>query len=490
MSDNLTETSTTRPSFFRNWISLSGLTIMVASIFAFVLLFVLDTFSHSSNPYVGILTYLIAPGFLMIGFFTFVIGAILWRRKATQTTGSTPIRIDLSKPRDRRLLIGFIAGSLVFLLFTAVGSYHSYHYTESVQFCGEACHGVMKPEMVTYQHSPHARVACAECHIGKGAGWYVRSKLSGTYQVYAVLAKKFPTPIPTPVKNLRPAQETCEECHWPKKFVGNVERTFNYFLTDKENSPYSIRMLLKVGGGDSTHGPVGGIHWHMNVGNKIEYIAVDDARQSIPWVRMTDPQGVVREFRDSKTTNDLSRFAVRRMDCMDCHNRPAHRYQSPENAVNLAISLGKLDRTLPYIKTNAISVLVQKYNDDAAATQGIATTLLNKYGDEPRVRTAIETVQKIYSDNFFPDMKANWRAYPDNIGHKDWLGCFRCHDGKHVTSDRTLSIKANDCDACHTIIAQGKGKELEQLSLGQKFKHPEEDYDPAYMCSDCHNGGL
>ncbi len=490
MSAIPTPASAQRPSLFRNWISLSGLTIVVASVFAFVLLFVLDSFSHFSNPYVGILTYLVAPMFLVLGFVIFVVGAVLWRRKVVSTDGTAPIRIDLSKPRDRRLLAGFLTGSVAFLLATAVGSYHSYHYTESVQFCGQACHGVMKPEMVSYQHSPHARVACAECHIGKGAGWYVRSKLSGSYQVYATLAKKYPTPIPTPVKNLRPAQETCEECHWPKKFVGNVERTFNYFLTDKDNSPFSIRMLLKVGGGDATHGPVGGIHWHMNVGNKIEYTAVDDARQKIPWVRMTDPQGVVREFRDSKYTNDLTQFAVRRMDCMDCHNRPAHRYETPENAVNMALSLGKIDRALPFIKTNAIGVLVKPYKDDAEAMQGIATTLLNKFGDEPRVRTAIDTVQRIYSDNFFPEMKASWRAYPDNIGHKDWLGCFRCHDGKHTTSDRTLSIKSNDCDACHTIIAQGKGKELEQLSLGQKFKHPEEEYDPAYLCTDCHNGGL
>ncbi len=490
MSEPNTGDPARRPSVFRNWISLSGLTLMVASIFSFLLLLFLDSLAHFSNPYIGILTYLIAPGFLFLGFFLFVTGAILRRRKMAKSAASLSLHIDLSTPRDRRLLAGFIAGSVVFLLVTALGSYHSYHYTESVQFCGQACHGVMKPEMVSYQHSPHARVACAECHIGKGAGWYVRSKLSGSYQVYATIAEKYPRPIPTPVHNLRPAQETCEQCHWPKKFVGNVERTFTYFLTDKENTPFSVRMLLKVGGGDPTHGPVGGIHWHMNVGNKIEYIAVDEARQKIPWVRMTDPQGVVREFRDPKYTNDLSHFAIRKMDCMDCHNRPAHRYETPENAVNLALALGKIDRSLPYIKTNAIGVLVKPYKGEAEAWQGIATALISQYKDEPRVRNAIDAVQQIYSDNFFPEMKANWRAYPDNIGHKDWPGCFRCHDGKHVTNDRTLSIKSNDCDACHTIVAQGSAAQLEQLALGQKFKHPEEDYDPAYQCTDCHNGGL
>jgi len=216
-------------------------------------------------------------------------------------------------------------------------------------------------------------------HIGKGATWYVRSKLSGTYQVYANLAKKYPTPIPTPIKNLRPAQETCEQCHWPKKFVGNLDSTINYYLPDKSNSLYSIRLLLKVGGGDPTHGPVGGIHWHMNVGKKIEYAASDEARQKIPWVRVTDERGVVTEFRVKSFTNDLSQLPVRTMDCMDCHNRPAHKLQSPESAVNLAMALGRIDTGLPFIKTNAVGVLCATYKDAATALQSIATTLAQRY---------------------------------------------------------------------------------------------------------------
>jgi len=347
----------------------------------------------------------------------------------------------------------------------------------------------MKPEFVTYTHSPHARVACAECHIGKGASWYVRSKLSGTYQVYATTFNKFPRPIPTPVKNLRPAQETCEECHWPKKFVGNLEHTFTSFLGDETNTQFTVRMLLNVGGGDPTHGPEGGIHWHMNVRNKIEYIASDEARQKIPYVRMTDAQGVVSEFRSRNFTNAVVESALRRMDCMDCHNRPAHRYESPNNAVNLAMALGNIDRQLPYIKTNALFALTRSYTNEVQALQGVATILVQRYPDNPRIRPVIDAVQQIYRDNFFPEMKACWRVYPDNIGHKDWPGCFRCHDGAHKTADGKRTIKANDCNACHTILAQGNGKELEQLSPnGQKFRHPADEVDGA--CNDCHNGGL
>ncbi len=467
---------------------------MASSVFAFLLLFFLDAVVYSSNPYVGILTFLVAPMFTAAGLVIFLFGAWRWRRRLAKASGSAPslyINVDLSRAHDRRMLAFFIPASAGFLLLTAMGSYHTYHFTESVEFCGETCHGVMKPELVSYRHSPHARVACAECHIGKGAEWYVRSKLSGTYQVYATLAHKYPTPIPTPVKNLRPAQETCEQCHWPQEFVGNLDRTIAYYLPDQSNTLYSVRLLLKVGGGDPTHGPVGGIHWHMNVANKIEYIATDEARQKIPWVRMTDQQGVVTEFRSAAFTNDVSQMPKRTMDCMDCHNRPAHKLQAPESAVNLAMSLGQISPGLPYIKTNAEGVLCRPYKDEASALQGIATTLANNYPQDPRIGQAIGAVQRIYTNNFFPDMKADWRAYPDNIGHKDWPGCFRCHDGKHVATVGKRTIKANDCNACHLILAQGSGEQINQLSpQGLKFSHPIDEYDPAYQCTDCHNGGL
>src|SRR5258708_6385624 len=314
MNSPTAQTPPRRSSVFRNWLSLTGLVVMVGSLFSFTLLLTLDALAPFSNPYLGILTYLVAPGFLVIGLALAVIGALLRHRQLVKTAGPfPPLRIDLTRLRDRRLLGLFLAGAVVFLLVSAIGSYQTYHYTESVQFCGQACHGVMKPELVTYLHSPHARVACAECHIGKGAAWYVRAKLSGTYQLYATMADKYPRPIPTPVKNLRPAQETCEECHWPKKFVGNLERTYSCFLGDETNTPFTIRLLMKVGGGDLTHGPVGGIHWHMNVGNKIEYLASDEARQKIPYVRMTDPQGIVTEFRSPKCTNVVNEASILRI---------------------------------------------------------------------------------------------------------------------------------------------------------------------------------
>ena len=477
-----------RPSLLQNWMSLTGLVVVIGSLFSFFMLLMLDAVAHFSNPYISILTWMVTPGFLISGLLLTLIGVLRERRRRAKTTSwISVVQIDLSRPRDRRILVTFVISSLLFIMLSAVGSYNAFEFTESVQFCGETCHGVMKPELTTHDHGPHAQVACVACHVGPGVNWFVRSKLSGSYQVYAVAFNKYPRPIPTPIKNLRPARETCEQCHWPQKFSGNLDRTFNYFQDDESNSPYSIRLSIKIGGANPTRGPVGGIHWHMVVGNEVEYIATDAARQKIPWVRITDRQGVVTVYKTRNFTNDISRFEIRKMDCMDCHNRPSHRYVPPDQAVNLAMELGQIDRTLPWIKTNAVFVLTRKYDNDTQARDGIATALAERYPNDPRIRDVIPVVQQIYRDNFFPEMKADWSVYPDNLGHMIWPGCFRCHDGNHKADDGR-TIKANDCNACHTILAQGTGAELQQLTPGgQPFKHTGGDYD--LSCSDCHTGG-
>jgi nitrate/TMAO reductase-like tetraheme cytochrome c subunit len=479
-----------RLSLFRNWVSFIGAVVAVGALFSFLLLFVLDAIAKFSNPYVSILTYMGVPAFLIGGIFLTFAGAWLERRRRAHGSGPTSLKIDLNRPRDRRVLVTFIAGSVAFLLLSAIGSYNAFNFTESVTFCGETCHKVMKPEKTTHDLGPHARVACVECHVGKGVSWFVKSKISGSYQMYAVAFNKYPTPIGTPIKNLRPARDTCEECHWPQSFVGNLDRTFNYFQSDASNSPYSIRLLLKIGGSDLRQGPVGGIHWHNLPGNKVEYIATDKARLKIPWVRVTDAGGKVTVFKTKNFTNDISQMEVRTMDCMDCHNRPSHRYLSPEKAVNQQMALGHIDPAIPWIKTNAVFVLTRPYQTDDEAKAGIASALAAKYPGDARIAAATAVVQEIYSDYFFPEMKASWASYPDNVGHMIWPGCFRCHDGQHKTEDRKLTIKANDCNTCHTILAQGAGDELNRLSPGgQKFNHPGGDLDPNPSCIDCHTGG-
>ncbi len=485
----------------QNWIGLAGVVVVGASFFAFALLMAIDLSRQFQNPYLGILTYLVAPFFLVLGLMLMGAGVLVERirrrRHAPEEVPKYP-RLDFNSPRQRKAF-GLAAGATgVFLLATAFGSYGSYHFSESVRFCGATCHSVMAPEYTAYENSPHARVACVQCHIGPGASWFVKSKLSGTYQVYATLFDKYPRPIPTPIKNLRPAQETCEQCHWPESFYGNAERVKYHYLPDSSNTPWTIRLLMKVGGGNPARGPVGGIHWHMNINYAVDYIATDSARQDIPWVRIRDKQNgqitVYRAPTDSATDSLIAASTPRVMDCIDCHNRPTHIYNTPSQAVNLSLATGRISPRLPWIKKNAVDVLAATYETKSGALDSIATILGRDYEttrDTALVRQAIAEVQHIYRTNFFPNMKVDWRAYPDNIGHEFFPGCFRCHDGQHKSADGR--VIPDDCTTCHIIMGQGSREQSRLLSpQGLPFKHP---VDIGGMwkeapCTTCHSGTL
>ena len=486
------------PSLLNNWVSIFGIIISVCSLFAVLSLIAYDFFRGFTHPYLGILTYIVAPAFLCTGIAITLFG--VWRERKTRrklAPGEVPrhLKIDFNDSRQRNAFIATVVIAFIFLVLTSFGTYQTYHFTESVQFCGQTCHTVMKPEFTAYQNSPHARVTCTQCHIGPGAGWFVRSKLSGSYQVYATLTSKYPRPIPTPVKNLRPAQETCEQCHWPKKFFGAVERVNRHYLGDEQNSPWTIRLLMKIGGGDPSQGPTGGIHWHMNIANKIEYIAADEQRQIIPWVRLTAPNGKVTVFQsnDAPLSAEQLKLQPRVMDCIDCHNRPSHIYNPPARSVNVAMGTGHLDTSIPFIKMNAVEVLTVEYKSSSEALKKIEASMLEKYKDFPdktKVQKAVKEVQRIYSQNFFPEMKVDWRSYPNNVGHTIYPGCYRCHDGKHASSEG--KIISHNCTSCHTIIAQGNEEPPKTISPeGLEFEHPVDigDVWKEMNCSECHTGG-
>lgn len=483
-----------RLPFVRNWISLAGLIVVLGSIFAFVLLLVIDLFSAHQNPYVGILTFVVAPAFFLFGAVVMFLGRILYRRRAARDAGKElrpTLVIDLSQDRHRRYLAAFAVGGLLFLLISAIGSYQTYQVTDSVQFCGEACHKPMEPQFTAYLHSPHAKVDCTECHIGSGAENFIKAKFNGVHQLFAVATDDYEKPIHLSGK-IKIDQKTCEQCHWPNRYVGNVERTYNHYLRDKDNTKFSVRLLLKVGGADPTHGPVGGIHWHMNLANKVEYIALDKEQQVIPWVRITDPSGKVSEFRSPKFKDDPSTHQIRTMDCLDCHNRPAHQFRAPAETVDLAMELGEVSTKLPGIKEVAVKALAAPAATQEDGKRQIMQTLMDAYRGQPYpvVRGTIDALSEIYENNFFPEMKVDWRTHPDNIGHKFWPGCFRCHDGQHKTADGKRTLGASDCNSCHIILAQGDPKQFKKLNPdGQPFLHVDAEYSD-FSCTECHTGGV
>jgi nitrate/TMAO reductase-like tetraheme cytochrome c subunit len=477
---------------FKNWLSLAGAVIVAGSVFSFVLLMVLDLFASRQNPYVGILTWVVAPAFFLLGSSLVILGWLLSKRQIVRGQKEARIPklvIDLTNLKHRRYLAIAVAAAAMFLLVSAIGSYQTYRVTSSVQFCGQACHQSMEPQFVAYQHSPHAKIECTECHIGSGAANFIKAKFNGVHQLYASAFNDYHKPIRISGK-IDINQKTCEQCHWPERYVGNLERSYNHFLMEETNTPFSVRLLLKVGGADATHGPPGGIHWHMSLANKVEYAASDDLKQDIPWVRITDAQGKVTEFTRPDFTNGLPGQTIHRMDCRDCHNRPAHQFRAPGDAVDLAISLGKISSTLPFIKREALVALTAEASTKNEGLEKIAASLRKAYTNATDLDGTIAAVQAIYHQNFFPEMKTDWRTHPNNIGHKDWPGCFRCHDGKHKTSDGKRTLGASNCNSCHTILAQGSGEELTKLSAtGHKFFHidsPNEDF----TCNTCHTGGL
>ena len=227
---------------------------------------------------------------------------------------------------------------------------------------------------------------------------------------------------------------------------------------------------------------------HTNPDTKIEYVASDDRRQEIPWVRVTKADGTVQEYVHLDFEGEVDHAAPRTMDCIDCHNRPAHQFQSPNDAVDEALHLGRIDASLPSIKRTIVELLTGEYGSVDEAHANIATKLKETYGDEPVVTRAIASSQAIYKANFFPLMDSSWIAYPDNSGHKDWTGCFRCHGGNHVETTTQKPLPASECGSCHTLMAQGQGDDLNLLSPeGLEFKHPADDV-AGWLCNDCHEG--
>ncbi|HWR35343.1 MAG TPA: NapC/NirT family cytochrome c [Clostridia bacterium] len=488
-------------SLVRNYTSLIGLALAVVALANIVFLFLIDITSKSPSPYIGILAYMIMPGFLILGLLLVPLGIWLERRRRRLREPSLPRfpRLDLNNPKQRSTVAFFISFVVLFVVLSAVGSYRAYEYTDSTQFCGQLCHSVMHPEFTAHQASPHARVRCVDCHVGTGAGWYVRSKLSGTRQVFKTALNTFPRPIETPIENLRPVSETCEQCHWPKKFFGAQLKVINHFSSDEKNTPRQLRLLLKTGGGDPDSGQAGGIHWHMNIANIITY-ASDPKRQNIPYVKMQDQKGNVTEFYAKDAAPDqIAKMSQRRMDCVDCHNRPTHIYMPPDRSVDHALTAHRIDPSLPYAKQQGVALLAAEYKSTDAAVQAIATEIpkfyQQKYPDvyaskRAEINGAVSELQRIFRTSIFPEMKVDWRTHPDNVGHFYFQGCFRCHDGNHVSKEGKTITK--DCNVCHTLLAQEEGGVPTMGSAsGVEFKHPIDLGDmSAISCTDCHNGGV
>jgi NapC/NirT cytochrome c family protein len=456
-----------------NWISLTGVVVVTTATVFWLFLLPFTLRGQITHPYIGILIFLLLPALFVLGLILIPVGIVRHRRRDLQR-GLTPATfppLNWQNHDFRRLSIFILATTVLNLIITSQFAYGAVNYMDTTTFCGLTCHRVMDPEYTGHRNSPHARVDCVACHIGPGASWFVRSKLSGTGQVFAALFDTYPRPIPTPVQNLRPARETCEVCHWPQRFEFDRLEVIPDYAEDAANTPTKTVLVMKIGGGDRTAGIHGA---HVGPGIRIRYAASDASRQSIPWVEYTDAGGksTVYTVSGTKTPEDTN---IREMDCIDCHNRPSHPFQPPDRALNAAIAAGRIPSSLPFIKKQTLEIVQRSYSSTDDAAQKIPAAIdafyrTNYAGlylqNRDQIRKAAEGALAVYNNNVFPDMRITWGTYPDNIGHMDSPGCFRCHDGNHAAAGGKSITQ--DCGACHNVIAvqEPNPKVLTELGIG------------------------
>ncbi|HPC16013.1 MAG TPA: NapC/NirT family cytochrome c [Candidatus Hydrogenedentes bacterium] len=450
----------------RNWITLLGGAMAWASAMLILGLLGLLVVDSSHAPYIGILTFMVLPGAFIGGLLLIPVG-VLWdrfraKKQMEVDAGQGPFPVlNLNDVHTRRVAIAVIVLTGFNLLILATVTYHGVVFMDSPTFCGAVCHTVMEPEYVSYKDSPHSRVHCVDCHIGPGAPWFVKSKLSGLGQVIAVTLDSYERPIPTPVTNLRPSRDTCEQCHWPERFAGDRIKVLTQFGEDEANTPTKTVLLMHIGGG---HGGGKGIHsWHINPEKRTIYTPADPQRKEIARVRVENAKGeVIEEFHAPEGKYDaatLAKTEERVMDCMDCHSRPTHIFRMPARAMDEALEAGRIDPALPFIKKAGLEALSGAKGATGDEEQ-IARKIREFYEKEKpeilkeqnqKVEAAIAELQSIYRRNVFPDMKVTWGTYTSNLGHEESPGCFRCHNDEMTTKDGKAI--GQDCTICHNVLA-------------------------------------
>jgi len=469
----------------RTRLGLAGAVVTTSSAILIIGVLALSLLGCETSPYLGIIAFVILPALFVLGLLLMPLGLWLERRRAQRGGAALPLPVfDLNLPAMRRRVLLFAGLTMANLVIVSAASYKAVEVMDRPQFCG-SCHKVMDPEFSAYSRSPHSRVACVQCHIGPGAGWFVKSKLSGTWQLISVSLNLYPRPIPTPVQNLRPSRDTCEQCHWPTRLVGDRLRVITKHADDEKSTPKKTVLLLHVGGGSEGHG----IHHHVAPGVQIRYLA-DPRRETIRTVELTNKFGEVEAFEVKPAAADAGKPAPsaegmvwRTMDCVDCHNRPTHQYRTAAFEIDAAIEDGRIDRALPFVRREGMKAITADYASPEAARAGIGQAVNGFYEKaypdifkERRgtVEKAARELSEAWARNVWPQMKITWGTYPTHLGHPnpnaepvagESIGCWRCHDDNHVS--KAGKAISQDCDLCHAVLADDEEspKVLKEMGL-------------------------
>ena len=429
----------------RNPLSIAGAVITTISALAFLLFVALESFDWLASPYAGLLGYVLVPAFFLLGLALIPLG--MWRearrRRLGRAAWSWPA-IDLGQPGTRKIVAAIGVLTLVNLGVVAIASVGVVHYTESNQFCGAVCHTPMTPQFTAHAFSPHSRVECVSCHVGPGAKGLISAKLNGTRQLYEFVLGSYNRPIPEPFGRMPGAVDTCVHCHTPGRPNGDVVKTKLAYADDEQSTESASTMTMHLSA----------IHWHARPDVVVEYVAADATRQTIPYVRVVDAQGKTTEYLAEGVTARPAGELLR-MDCIDCHNRPAHTFSvSVDKAVDALIASGAVKRDVPFLKKELVAALTAEYPTHEAADAGIANHLRQAWKSAdarlaPEIDRAVSAAQQLYRRNVFPDMKVTWGTYPSQLGHMDAPGCSRCHDESHKSV--AGAVIKQDCEQCHKM---------------------------------------
>lgn len=398
-----------------------------------------------------------------------------------------------------RILPYIVLGILTIAVLTA-GAY-GWDYTNSPEFCGETCH-TMPPEYTAYLVSPHARIACVECHIGRGfIATQITRKAGDVKHILYTLTKTYEFPITA--SEMRPARESCEKCHFPEKFSNDTLKEIRTFSSDSQNTPSSIYLVLKTGGGSKRLGLGKGIHWHVE--NKVYFYSPDPRDQVIPYVKVINDDGTIDEYLDLESDLDpqsIDPASLKEMDCITCHNRITHLVNQPEVSIDIAMTRQLIDPSIPDIRRLGIETLRRNYDNKElglAAIAGIANYYKTYHPEfweqnQAKVEQAIATLQEIYDQSVFPEQKSDWNSHPNNVGHRFSPGCFRCHDGKHLNQDQE-AIRL-ECNLCHSIpVVAGREDFVTNIEIS-RGPEPSSHLNPNWIalhrqvldesCANCH----
>ena len=437
-----------------HWLSMVGVTLVTLAGFSWLFLLPSTLRGRAENPYIGLLTAIAIPAVFFAGLILIPIGIALGRKRVEGAFASAETR-----SRDwRRTLVFFAVMTFANMLIGSQLSYRAVRHMDTVEFCGQTCH-VMKPEFTAHLAPSHQSVSCAECHIAPGATGWIKAKMAGTAQLEAVAFNSFPRPIESALENnkLVASAQTCENCHARQKPLGSRLKVMPKFKDDEKNTRTDTVLMMLVGGSTS-----GGIHGaHLGPGVHIRYASQDKKRETLPWVEYSKDGGETRSyFAKDATAESVKSLPVYEMQCADCHNRAAHSFQLAERALDESLGQGKMALDLPFLKKTGLELLKGAYASDDEAAQKIASGLSAFYQQKYPAMVAARTsdiqnaageLAAIYQRNVFPDLKVTWGTYPNNLGHTDATGCFRCHDDNHATGEKKTITQ--DCGACHQVVA-------------------------------------